>query len=341
MKKENRTTMCCFCDRVDAIIMNFGPIDYEKEMDREEVLTDKSTSTQIKCKTCGKYKIIPINTRLHADPRYEEYRENAFLISGFIRYENMIDKIPTIDVNPEELEQLLNHLYKYKDLENRITSFITLIKDYTEYYGHEFELSSRDDYPLSYAKNEDEFYNIINECSPYIEIPLTSFEGDGHFSCKLKLTREGFQYLKEKNPLSKQVFIAMQLNKKAVPYPVNIYHMIETKVREETGFNLFWMMKSEDMYEEPINDKIIAEIRRSRLVIADVTHLNPNVMYEAGYAKGFGLDVLYTCEKSKFAEYRASRSIPFDTGQYNHHEWEEGKEIEYAERIIDFIRARY
>ena len=68
-----------------------------------------------------------------------------------------------------------------------------------------------------------------------------------------------------------------------------------------------------------IDDEIIAEIRRARFVVADFTHgetgTRGGVYYEAGYAHGLGIPVIFTCRKDVLEE------IHFDTRQYNHIVW--------------------
>ncbi len=43
-------------------------------------------------------------------------------------------------------------------------------------------------------------------------------------------------------------------------------------------------------------DRILARIRESRFVIADLTHNRGGVYYEAGFAEGLGIPVIYTCD---------------------------------------------
>lgn len=53
-----------------------------------------------------------------------------------------------------------------------------------------------------------------------------------------------------------------------------------------------------------IDDQIIAEIRRSRFLIADMTHgdegARGSVYFEAGFALGLGIPVIYTCRSDMF-----------------------------------------
>ena len=68
-----------------------------------------------------------------------------------------------------------------------------------------------------------------------------------------------------------------------------------------------------------IDDEIIAELRRSRFVVADFTHgsdgARGSVYYEAGYAHGLGISVIFTCRQD------AVQSLHFDTNHYNHIVW--------------------
>ena len=74
-----------------------------------------------------------------------------------------------------------------------------------------------------------------------------------------------------------------------------------------------------------IDDEIIAEIRRSRFIVADFTHGDDGprggVYYEAGFAHGLGIPVIFTCRKD------ALEKVHFDTRQYNHIVWETPEEL--------------
>jgi len=67
-----------------------------------------------------------------------------------------------------------------------------------------------------------------------------------------------------------------------------------------------------DEHNEKICDRIISEIRRSAFLVADVTRHRQGVYFEAGYAMGLGIPVIWTCQK------REMNRAHFDTRQYNH-----------------------
>jgi len=86
-------------------------------------------------------------------------------------------------------------------------------------------------------------------------------------------------------------------------------------------------------HNSKIDDEIIAEIRRSRFVVADFTQgasgARGGVYYEAGFAHGLGIPVIFTCQKSSI------ESAHFDTRQYNHIVWETHEQLrkQLAQRI--------
>ena len=84
-----------------------------------------------------------------------------------------------------------------------------------------------------------------------------------------------------------------------------------------------------------IDDEIIAEIRRARFIIADFTHgdtgVRGGVYYEAGFAHGLGIPVIFSCRKDRLED------VHFDTRQYNYIVWETVEEL--GERMAKRIAA--
>ena len=88
-------------------------------------------------------------------------------------------------------------------------------------------------------------------------------------------------------------------------------------------------------HNDKIDDRIIAEIRRSRFLVADFTQGEDGprggVYYEAGFARGIGIPVIFLCRKDSL------KKIHFDTRQYNHIVWEDPEELK--RRLSDRIAA--
>lgn len=84
-----------------------------------------------------------------------------------------------------------------------------------------------------------------------------------------------------------------------------------------TGYKSIRIDKKE--HNNKIDDEILAEIRRSRFLIADFTcepkNVRGGVYYEAGFAQGLGIPVIWTCKDASLAD------LHFDTRQYSHIVW--------------------
>lgn len=78
-------------------------------------------------------------------------------------------------------------------------------------------------------------------------------------------------------------------------------------------------------FNEDVTDEIIAEIRRSRFVVTDFTGHRAGVYFEAGFAKGLDLPVIFTCHSDEIAK------AHFDTSHYNHIVWSDFAEL--AEKL--------
>ena len=66
----------------------------------------------------------------------------------------------------------------------------------------------------------------------------------------------------------------------------------------------------EQIFAESILSRIYNQIAKADLIIADMTHRNPNVFYEVGYAHALGKTVILLTQNSA--------DIPFDLKHYPH-----------------------
>ncbi len=102
----------------------------------------------------------------------------------------------------------------------------------------------------------------------------------------------------------------------------------------DCGFNA--KIINRDSTVDKIDDAIIAQIRRSRFLVADFTHgdegARGGVYYEAGFAHGLGIPVIFTCRSYVIDE------IHFDTRQYAHIVWNTTGEL--RDSLRDRILAR-
>lgn len=130
-------------------------------------------------------------------------------------------------------------------------------------------------------------------------------------SSSCQISARGWQYLAElhsKNGIgSNQAFIAMWFDPSMTSY---FEEGISKAVSDECGY----VCRRIDLKEHnnKICDEIVAEIRRSKFVVADFSGNRGGVYYEAGFAHGLGIPVIWTVHKDHLD------SVHFDTRQYNH-----------------------
>ena len=55
-------------------------------------------------------------------------------------------------------------------------------------------------------------------------------------------------------------------------------------------------------HNDDVDDRIIAELKAADLAIVDLTYARPSVYYEAGYAAGRPIPVIYTCRSDHLDE---------------------------------------
>ncbi|PZM10165.1 nucleoside 2-deoxyribosyltransferase [Rhizobium tubonense] len=146
----------------------------------------------------------------------------------------------------------------------------------------------------------------------------------------ISLTFDGYSHLEQlkANPrASLQAFVAMWFGiEVAEAYKNGIGPAII-----DAGYRPMRIDQKE--HNNKIDDEIIAEIRRSRFVVADFTCglvfsertqtaiPRGGVYYEAGFAQGLGIPVIWTCREDHIEH------VHFDTRQFNHITWKTPEEL--------------
>jgi nucleoside 2-deoxyribosyltransferase len=113
---------------------------------------------------------------------------------------------------------------------------------------------------------------------------------------------------------SKQVFVAMWFDSKMD----KAFNAIEKAVLE-CGLNTVRIDRKE--HNNEISGEILFEIKKSKIVIADVTGQRNGVYFEAGFAMGHQKNVIWSCKDDDL------KNIHFDTRQYNHVVWEDENDL--------------
>lgn len=155
------------------------------------------------------------------------------------------------------------------------------------------------------------------------------------------LSLKGWQRLREiktHRAFSKQAFVAMWFNHGLNSvFTEGIYPALV-----ESGYKPFRVDRHPN--ENRIDFEIMAQIRASRILIADVTGERTGVYYEAGFAQGLGIPVIWTCNSSwrtkliesihpnsldepRISEVSWKDRLHFDTRQFGHIFWEDTADL--------------
>lgn len=159
---------------------------------------------------------------------------------------------------------------------------------------------------------------------------LLELKDDGQTFKKVRLTTKAHEKLAAVRPgKSKQAFVAMWFGGDSM----RVYEQGIAPAVRDAGFDPLRIDKTEHI--DKIDDRIVAEIKRSRFLVADFTcppgKPRGGVYYEAGLAHGLGMPVIWTCNKASIND------LHFDTRQYNHIDWTTAEEL--RSRLLNRILA--
>lgn len=274
------------------------------------------------CKRCGRF------TLSGSAEAVAEHQKKSAELSGWIRERNIrgID-IPLLD--SYFMEQLIPSLPKYSPREKQI-KLLEAVEILTDYPGREVVLIPEHESSLAWAENENEFTYYIKSL---MERGLLEIPNKGHRSISdplypMIITAEGWDYLeREQGNLSEKVqaFVAMSFE----PTLKSAYDNAISPAISATGHRPYRV--DADHHLDRIDAKIIAEIKNSRFIVADVTQQKAGVYYEAGFAHGLGIPVIWSVQSDDL------ENVHFDTRQYNHIVWE--SEDELKNKLQDLILA--
>ncbi len=182
------------------------------------------------------------------------------------------------------------------------------------------------DYPVAYAKTADEFKYLLEKAVGlgYVE------ERAGPIPPQFRLSLKGWDKvmkLQETQSRPDQAFVAMW-------FSPDMDSASEDGIKpalKDAGYDPLRIDMRE--HNDKIDDKIIAEIRKSGLLVADFTGQRGGVYFEAGFAMGLGIPVIWTCREDDVDE------LHFDTRQYNHIVWSSPEDL--REKLYNRVEATH
>jgi nucleoside 2-deoxyribosyltransferase len=87
-----------------------------------------------------------------------------------------------------------------------------------------------------------------------------------------------------------------------------------------------------------ITDKIIAEIKRARFLIAELTYNNRGVYFESGFARGLGIPVFHVVREGfTSGNDKDGKKIHFDIAQVMYRTWQ--TDVDLEEKLSNWIES--
>jgi len=258
--------------------------------------------------------------------------------SRWIYEQNLLGTAPRIDSSVAQQAQnwqmpsvhkRIDYLLQFAELQTRNVAEAPIL--HVPDVSVEAHLRGITDHILGRAQQKlDEIYAATATSSPsalnYLmgqadKAGLVTFNShkmsDGRITSRsIEFTMSGYQRLEElknANPNSDQAFVAMWFDDAMNDVWDNGF----APAIVDAGYKPLRIDRKEHINK--IDDEIIAEIRRSRFVVADFTskpkEARGGVYYEAGFAHGLNIPVIYTCRENCLGD------VHFDTRQFNHLTW--------------------
>ena len=225
------------------------------------------------------------------------------------------------------------------DVSSKVRYLLGYIAHKSQFPAERVILKGPTDYPVCFSSGVDEFgyyAQYIKEAGfvdgQRSEGPPATRIGEYQYW----LTPKGWAEVERIPTLdSPFAFVAMSFTKEG-SYGALLTQAFEEAIKlaieDDAGYQEAVRIDRKDFLGDIVFE-IIARIKECRFIVADVTEHRNNVYFEAGYAMGMGLPVIWTCHKDHIDDAR------LDTRNLNHIVWDNPGELRksLANRILATI----
>ena len=281
--------------------------------------------TEYDCPRCGDYSITRqavINIESAEMSKQDRAKVAAYLRERTLRGDSRIrilsEQFPDreFDVPVVTLESIITDRFPHT-ISERLDRALKNLHRLSEHLGDSISLDLEMDGPVLFAEHKDAFNFIAETLQEAGWVKLNPIFG----AAGIVLTVRGLNRIAELERSivgkeSKQAFVAMWFDSSLDRAWEDGF---EKSCDAAGGYKALRMDLKE--HNQKICDAIIAEIRKSRFLVADFTGHRGGVYFEAGYALGLGIDVILTCREDELEK------AHFDTRQYNHVVWKDEKDL--------------
>jgi nucleoside 2-deoxyribosyltransferase len=282
----------------------------------------------IDCPVCGNYEITnrAISMLINNPNEYQKAKVSHWIRKHF----NANNRV---QINEVVLDDILTNFELPKPIE-QADNFLIWLGNKLDSISDNFRIGLKQLVPMIGTRDIRDVIYIVSYLTDQKLITSKIFGGTDFLGGLTFLGWKKYYDLKRSNKESRLAFMAMKFGDSVLN---KIFENTIRKAVKETGFEIRKL--DEEKRAGLIDDKLRVEIRRSKFLIADLTHDNNGAYWEAGFAEGLGLPVIYICEETKFQKDKTH----FDTNHNLTLKWknEENALKLFAEDLKATIRATF
>ena len=283
------------------------------DFERVEILRqDYGEWLNVGCARCGKFKISETATR----QLQENHRTHQARLSAWTR-EMTEDGMEPPEISREHLPSIVGRLPD-RSVVDKQRIILQAIERRTTNLSTKVSLIPSTDYPLAWASDPDELSYLLDALQARSLITITNRTSDRIVE-QCQITPAGWAHLDSLQTAradTDQAFVAMSFDPKLDAVWTEAIRPTLTRL----GYRPY-RVDNDPSNLERIDAKIQAEIQRSRFLLADVTDQRQGVYFEAGYAMGLRIPVIWSVRKEQLAK------VHFDTRQFPHIVWADEEEL--------------
>ena len=288
---------CTLCSQDDGVMA--GPLQKDNRADLFGV----------NCPRCGRY--FYDDFRMH-HVLTEELKDVRYIISGVLRIKRERGDTTLVELTPEIVNEMLKTAPAPRTAQEYVDGLLLYLATRVDRPWDPITHDKQKDYSLLFMKDPEDMNGFIGFAK---EMGYLLYKSGPEWKFTVK-GWERVEQLRAALPDSRQAFVAMSFSKDLT----DVYDKgLKPGVEDSAYFKALRSDKEE--YLGKIDDWIIGQIRRSGVVVADFTENKGGVYYEAGFAAGLGIPVIYTCREDDF------ESVHFDTNHISHVLWKTPDEL--------------
>ncbi len=276
--------------------------------------------SEVQCNYCGEFVIEKSLQAILDSNQYNQLRIGSWIreqnSSGITPELNAIDFANLISLKDKKINQKYELLLKYVYSEKTIQ---IQLADLNRLY-----------LVLFWCEDIKEFNMLLSKA---VELNHLKLKFDGMSVKEYIITYDGKEFIENLglDNNSNKIFMAFHFTEEMKK---EFESTIKRAVIDSSEGKLEAVRVSSSAtdHDAKIDDELIGMIKSSKAVIADFTGNRTAVYYEAGFAMGLGIPVIWTCKKDDVDK------LSFDTRQYPHIIWE--NEDDLYNQVVNRLKAK-